>query len=110
MRHALLLLLLSMAATSTAAAQSCSTLGSQIDCRVAPTKQPTNKQPTNSSQPARASQDVEVQGDAETTVSNSGVSTTLNNRIIDSQGVVEFGLSGSANTPCRVPGYGAPCR
>ena len=104
MRHALLLVLLSMAAVSPAAAQSCTTLGGQLDCRGAPAKRPANPAP-----PARADQKVESQGYAETTVSNRGASTDLNNRVIDSHGVVEFGFSGSIGTPCRTPGYGAPC-
>ena len=103
MRHALLLVLLIMAAVSPAAAQSCATLGGQLDCRGAAAKQPA-KPP----QPPQARQDVEVQGHAETTVSNRGTSTTLDNRVIDSHGVVEFGFSGST-MPCRKPGYGAPC-
>ena len=104
MRHALALVLLIMAAASPAAAQSCATLGGQLDCLAAPTDSG-----VNSPQPPRAGQDVAVQGYAETTVSNRGVSTILNNKVIDSHGVVEFGFSGSMKTPCRSTRYGTPC-
>ncbi len=104
MRHAVVLVLLIMATVSPAAAQSCATLGGSLDCRVAPTRHP-----ENSPRSPSAGEDVEVQGHAETTVSNRGASTTLNNRVIDSRGIVEFGFSGSMKTPCRVTGYGTPC-
>ncbi len=103
MRHAQIMVLLMMAAASPAAAQSCATLGGQLDCRGAPTRQP-----ANSPQPSRPGRDVDVQGYAETTVSNHGASTTLNNKVIDSHGIMEFGFSGSRKT-CRRPGYGTPC-
>lgn len=103
-RHALPLVVAIMAAASPAAAQSCATLGGQVDCRAAP-----SKPPAKSPQFPRAGQDVEVQGGAETTVSNHGVSTTLDNRVIDSHGVVEFGFSGSTNSPCRRAPYRTPC-
>ena len=104
MRHVLLLVLLIMLAASPAAAQSCATLDEQLDCRAAPAKQPANPP-----QPPRASGNAVIQGYAETAVSNRGASATLNNRTIDSHGVVEFGFSGSMKTPCRLPGYGSPC-
>ena len=104
MRHVLLLVSLITAAASPAAAQSCATLGGQLDCRAAPTKPP-----AKSPQSSRAGQDVEMHGTAETTVSNRGVSTTLDNRVIDSHGVVEFGFSGSTNSPCRRAPYRSPC-
>ena len=104
MRHTLLSVLLIMAVVSPAAARSCATLGRQLDCRGAPAKQP-----ANSTQPSRTDQKVKTQGYAETTVSNRGASTDLNNRVIDSHGVFEFGFSGSRMAPCRTPGYGALC-
>jgi hypothetical protein len=104
MRHAALLVVLIMAAASPAAAQSCATLGGQVDCRGAPTRQP-----ATSPQPSRPGRDVDVQGSAETTVSNRGASTTLNNKVIDSHGIMEFGFFGSTKTPCRRPGYGTLC-
>jgi hypothetical protein len=104
MRCALLLVLSITAAASPAAAQSCANLGGQLNCSVAPIRQPTNSRP-----PPRDGRDVEVQGYAETTISNRGVSTTLDNNVIDSHGIVEFGFSGSMKTPCRLPGYGTPC-
>ena len=104
MRHALFLVPLIMAAASPAAAQSCATLGGQIDCRAAPTTQP-----ANSPRLPRAGQDVQVQGHGETTISNRGVSTTTDNRVIDSHGIVEFEFSGSMKTRCRAPGYAPPC-
>ena len=104
MRRALFLLLFTLTAMSPAAAQSCSTLGSPVDCGGIPTKQRT--QP---SQPSRVGQDATVQGDAEVTVSNHGTSTTLNNRVIDSHGIVELEFNGSTSN-CRTPGYGSPCR
>jgi hypothetical protein len=104
MRRALLLVLSIMVAASPAAAQSCATLGDQLNCNAAPIRQPTNSPP-----PPRDGQDVEVQGYAETTVSNRGASATLNSNAIDGHGIVEFGFSGSIKTPCRVPGYGTPC-
>jgi len=103
MRHAVLFLLLTLAATSPAAAQSCSTLGSQVDCGGIPTKQRTQPSP-----PPRAD-NVDVQGNAEVEISNRGASTTLNNRVIDSHGIVEFEFNGSRSN-CRTPGYGSPCR
>jgi hypothetical protein len=104
MRRALLLVLSIMAAASPAAAQSCATLGGQLNCSAAPIRQPTNSSP-----PPSNTQDLEVHGYAETTVSNRGASMTLNNNAIDSHGIVEFGFSGSVKTRCRVPGYGSPC-
>jgi hypothetical protein len=103
MRHTLLPLLLLLAAASPAAAQSCATLGGGVDCG-APSRQPVK--PMRPPAPAR---DAESHGNAETTLSNQGASTTLNNRVIDSHGVTEFGFRGSMRTPCRVPGYGSPC-
>jgi hypothetical protein len=100
MRRALLLLLLVMAAAP-AAAQSCATLGGTLDCRGAATKPA-----ANSPRPSRPRQDVEVHGQAETTVSNRGASTTMENRVIDSHGSMEIGISGSIGTPCRRRGYG----
>ncbi len=103
MRHILLLGLLTIAAASPAAAQSCATLGGGVDCGV-PSRQPVK--PLRSPPPAR---DVESHGNSETTLSNQGASTTLNSTTIDSHGVMEFGFRGSMRTPCRVPGYGSPC-
>jgi hypothetical protein len=100
MRRALLLVLSIMAAASPAAAQSCATLGGQLNC---------SGQPTKSAPPQRDGHDAEVRGYAETTISNQGASMTLNNNVIDSHGIVEFGFRGSMKTPCRVPGYGSPC-
>jgi hypothetical protein len=104
MRRVLLLVLSVMAVASPAAAQSCTTLSGQLKCGPAQIRQP-----TNSRLPLREGQNVQVQGDAETTVSNRGASITLNNNVIDSHGIVEFGFRGSMKTPCRVPGYGSPC-
>jgi hypothetical protein len=101
MRYALLLLPLLMAAAPPAAAQSCATLGGQTDCGPARTDSR-----AQSPQPARTTQDAVVQGYAETTVSNRGLSTSLGSKIIDSHGTVEFELSGSAKTRCRSAGYG----
>ena len=103
-RPALLLVLSILAAASPAAAQSCATLGGQLDCRAAP-----SRPPAKSPQSPRAGHDVEFQGSAEATVSNRGVSTTLDSRVIDSHGIVEFGYSGSTGSPCRVGPYRAPC-
>jgi hypothetical protein len=104
MRRVLLLVLSIMAAASPATAQSCATLGGQLKCGHAQIRQPTKSAP-----PSPDGQDVQVQGNAETTVSNRGASMTLNNNVIDSHGIMEFGFSGSVKTPCRVPGYGSPC-
>jgi hypothetical protein len=104
MRQALVLGVLIVTAASPAAAQSCATLSGQLDCRgAAPAKQP----PT-SPRPSLPGQDADVQGNAETTISNRGMSTTLDNKVIDSHGVVEFGFSGSKGS-CRRPGSGALC-
>jgi hypothetical protein len=105
MRPTLLLVLLVMAAASPADAQSCATLGGGLDCGAAPSR-PAVKSP----RPALPGRDAESHGYTETTVSNHGVSTDLNNKVIDSHGVVEFGFSGSTRTPCRIPGYGAACQ
>jgi hypothetical protein len=104
MRRTLLLVLSILAAASPAAAQSCATLGGQLNCSADPIRQPTNSPP-----PPRNRQDVEVQGYAEATVSNRGASMTLNDNAVDSHGLIEFGFSGSVKTPCRVSGYGTPC-
>ena len=104
MRRALLLVLSITAVASPAAAQSCATLGGQLNCSAVPIRQPTKSAP-----PPRDGQDAEVQGYAETTVSNRGASVILNNTAIDSHGIIEFGFRGSVKTPCRVPGYGTPC-
>jgi hypothetical protein len=104
MRHALLLLLSIIAAASPAAAQSCATLSGQLDCRRSAARQKVHSPP-----PARAGQDTQVQGDAEVTISNRGASATLNNTVVGSQGVVEFGITGSTTMPCRLPRFGAPC-
>lgn len=101
MRHPVLLLLLFMAAASPAAAQSCATLSGRLDCRGAPTGQPAKSPP-----PAQAGQAADVQGYAETTISNRGASATIDNRVIDSHGIMEFGISGSTGRPCR---YGPSC-
>jgi hypothetical protein len=105
MRPTLLLALLVVTAASPAAAQSCATLGGGLDCGAAPGR-PVVKLP----RPPLPGQDAESHGYSETTVSTRGASTTLNNKVIDSRGIVEFGFSGSARTPCRIPGYGAACQ
>ena len=105
MRHTLLLVLLVTTAASPAAAQSCATLGGGLDCGAAPTR-PAVKPP----RPALPGQDAESHGYSETTASSHGASTTLNNKVIDSRGIVEFGFSGSTRTPCRIPGYGSACQ
>jgi len=107
MRPALLLVLLVIAAASPAAAQSCATLGGGLDCGAAPGR-PAAKAP-RPPLPGQAGQATQSHGHAETTVSNHGASMTLDNRTIDSHGLVEFGFRGSTRTPCRVPGYGAAC-
>jgi len=104
MRHALLLVLLVTAAAAPAAAQSCATLGGGLNCGAAAAKPPAKSPPH-----ALPGQDAETHGYSESTVSNRGSSTTLNNQVIDSHGVVEFGFSGSTRMPCRHPGYGSPC-
>ncbi len=104
MRHALLLALLVAVIALPAAAQSCATLGGGLDCGAAPTRAPATARRF-----PLPGQDSEHQGYAETTVSNHGTSTTLNDRVIDSHGVMEFGFRGSTRRPCRVPGYGSPC-
>ena len=109
MRPTLLLVLLVMTAASPAAAQSCATLGGGLDCGAAPGK-PAAKQPLPPRPGRNAGSDAESHGYSETTVSNHGASTTLNNKVIDSHGIVEFGFSGSTRTPCRLPGYGSPCQ
>jgi len=105
MRPTLLLGLLVMAAAPPAAAQSCATLGGGLDCGAAPSR-PVVKP----ARPALPGQDAESHGYSETTVSTRGASTTLNNKVIDNRGIVEFGFSGSARTPCRIPGYGSACQ
>ncbi len=105
MHRVLFLVLLTMAAASAAAAQSCATLSGQFDCRAA-----ASRPPANSPVAPRAGQDAEVHGYGETTVSNGGVSTTLNHKVIDSHGIVEFGFSGSTGTTCRLPGYSTGCK
>jgi hypothetical protein len=105
MRHVLLLVLLVTAAASPAAAQSCATLGGGLDCGAAK-----SRPAVTSPRAPLPGQDAESHGYSETTVSNHGVSTELNNKVIDSHGVVEFGFTGSTRTPCRVPGYGAACQ
>ena len=108
MRHVLLTLALILPASSPAVAQSCATMGGQVDCRAAAAKAPAMP-PAKATPPTSAGEKAEMQGYSETTVSNHGVSTTLDNRVIDSHGVVEFGVRGSMGTPCRVPGYGSAC-
>lgn len=105
MRHAPLLVLLVIAAASPAAAQSCATLGGGLDCGAAPSR-PAVKSP----RAPLPGQGADVHGYSDTTVSNHGVSTDLNNKAIDSHGIVEFGFSGSTRTPCRIPGYGSACQ
>jgi hypothetical protein len=100
----LLLILWMTAAASPVMAQACATLGSQVDCRAA-TK---NEQVNRSSRPP-GEQNIQVQGHAETTVSNHGVSTTFENKVIDSHGVVEFGFRGSSGTVCGGRKYVAGC-
>ncbi len=103
MRRVLLLVVPVLAVASSAAAQSCATLGGGLDCRVVPAKPPANP-------PAPAAgHHVEVLEHAETTISNHGVSTTLNNRVIDSHGMIEFGFSASTGAPCRSGPYRTPC-
>ncbi len=109
MHRVLLLVLLMMAAVSPAAAQSCATLGSQPDCRPPPAKSPPKSPKPSFPEAPRAERDVQTQGFSETTVSNYGVSTTLENRVIDHNGIVEFGFRGSTQKPCRRPGYGTLC-
>jgi hypothetical protein len=104
MRRILLLVLLIVLSASPAAAQSCATLGSPAGCDTLP-KRPSANSPAT----PRAEPKTEMHGSGETTVSNHGASTTLNNSVIDSHGMVEFGFRGSTKTPCRVPGYGSAC-
>jgi hypothetical protein len=104
MRHALLLALLATAAASPAAAQSCATLGGGLNCGAAQARPP-----ATSPRAPLPGLDSEHQGYSETSVSNHGTSTTLNDRVIDSHGVMEFGFRGSTRPPCRVPGYGSAC-
>ncbi len=105
MRNTLLWVLLIVAAASPAAAQSCATLGGSLDCG-ATASRPAVKLP-RAPAPGRS---VEQHGYAETTVSNHGTSTEMNNTTIDSHGLMEFGFRGTTQTPCRVPGYGGACR
>ncbi len=103
MRHALAFLLI-LAAASPVAAQSCATMGGQLDCGAAPPRKGTQWLRASRSAP-----DVEVHGSAEATVSSGGgSSSTVNQKVIDSHGMMEFGLR-STNTRCRHPGYGALC-
>ena len=94
MRYALLLLASMLAAASPALAQSCATIGDQIDCR---RPVPATRAPAHPSAPKR---NIEMQGSAETTISNTGASTTLNNRVIDSHGIMEFDFRTSKNKRC----------
>lgn len=110
MRHAVfaLLLMLSTALAAPAVAQSCATLGGTLDCRGAAGK-PSAKPPaksTKSAGPAQPRREIVTHGSAETTISNRGVSTTLDNRVIDSHGSMEIGIGGSVGGPCRRRGYG----
>lgn len=98
----LLLILLTVLFASPAAAQSCATLGSPAGCDTLP-------QRSANSPASRAEPKTEMYGSGEMTVSNHGTSTTLDNSVIDSHGMVEFGVRGSTRTRCRVPGYGSAC-
>ena len=100
----LLVLLIAMAA-SPAAAQSCATLGSPAGCDTLP-KRPSANSPAT----PRAEPKAEMHGSGEVTVSNHGTSTTLDNTVVDSHGLVEFDFHGSTGRPCRVPGYGSACQ
>ncbi len=100
----LLLVLWLTAAAAPVSAQSCATLGSQVDCRAAAKTAQINR----SSHPA-GDQNIQVQGQAETTLSNRGVSTTFENKVIDSHGVVEFGFRGSTGAACGGHKYVAGC-
>ncbi len=100
MRFALFLLACMLAAASPALAQSCATLGDQVDCKrpVPPARAP--------APPPASERDIQMQGSAETTISNRGASTTLDNRIIDSHGMVEFNFRASKTKPCGAAPYG----
>src|SRR5689334_13259233 len=84
MRCAVLLFALVLPAATPAFAQSCATLGGQVDC-----KRP-GYTPRARTQLPSSERKSEVQGSAEATISNRGTSTTMNNRVIDSHGVMEF--------------------
>jgi hypothetical protein len=103
MRHALLLILLTIAAASPAAAQSCATLGGGLDCGGAPARPPAKVTPP------LPGQDAESHGYSESKASNHGASTSFNGTVIDSHGLMEFGVNGSTRGPCRRPGYGSLC-
>jgi hypothetical protein len=79
-------------------------LGGGLDCGAAK-----SRPAVTSPRAPLPGQDAESHGYSETTVSNHGSSTTLNDRVIDSRGVMEFGFRGSTRMPCRVPGYGSAC-
>ena len=104
MRRALLLILLTIAAASPAAAQSCATLGGGLDCGGAP-----SRPPAQVVKPALPGQDAESHGYSESKASNHGASTSFNGTVIDSHGLVEFGVNGATRGPCRRPGYGSLC-
>jgi hypothetical protein len=105
MRPTLLLVVLMIAAAAPAAAQSCATLGGGLDCGASPSR-PAIKPPP----PRPAGEQAQTERTFETSVSNHGVATTFRNSVTDSHGVMEFGFSGATGTPCRIPGYGAPCQ
>lgn len=110
MRSVLLLVFLLVTAGSSASAQSCATLGNQLDCGAGPKRAATAKAPQSKApQPTGGSKDVLVDGHGEMTVSNQGAAATLQNRVIDSHGIVEFGLSGSMGQNCGRAGGVRPC-
>jgi hypothetical protein len=82
MFYAVTFIAIMIAAAAPAVAQSCATLGDQLDCNRAPARAA-----AVSPSPERK---FELDGSAETTVSNHGTSTTLNNRAIDTHGIVEL--------------------
>lgn len=92
----------SLPVASPAAAQSCATLGGQLDCGSAPIRKEAKP-----AQPQPAGQEAGAHGQAEVTVSNRGVSSSLDTRSIDSHGLVEFSFRGSNRAPCRIPPYGS---
>jgi hypothetical protein len=80
------------AEASPARAQSCATIGDQVDCRrpVPAARAPAHPPERN----------IEMQGSAKATISNTGASTTLNKRVIDSHGIVEFDFRTLENKRC----------
>jgi hypothetical protein len=100
MRLAILAVLL-MTTAQAAVAQSCATLTGMADCGSGPGRSANANKPK-----ATAEHGFQTHGSIETTISNRGASTSVDDTVVDSHGIVEFNFNASRSN-CRTGKYGS---